>query len=157
VANQAGKGIAVGPTGAVPHFAAQRPDHSPPDTLSGDELARAIDSLERKHRSAKRMLMLANGARLIFFGLLLAGGFAILIIGPAPFLELVEGQRTLATTWDVFAWWFAVLAIASIAGALAIQAARRRRRRAVGWKHRVGELERRLAEAMQEQAARRAR
>jgi hypothetical protein len=154
--NQAGKSILAGPTGAVPHFAAQRPDHSPPDTLSDDELARAIDSLDRKHRSAKRMLVLANGARLVFFAALLAGGFAILIIGPAPFLELAEGQRTLATTWDVFAWWFAVLAIASIAGALAIQAARRRRRRAVGWKHRVEDLDRRLVEARQEQASRRA-
>jgi hypothetical protein len=125
--------------------------------LSDDELARAIDSLERKQRSAKRMLTLANSARLVFFGVLLAGGFAILIVGPAPFIELAEGQRTLATTWDVFAWWFAVLAIASIAGAIAIQAARRRRRRAAGWKHRVDDLDRRLMEATQEQAARRAR
>jgi hypothetical protein len=147
----------VGPTGAVPHFAAQRPDHSPPDTLSNDELARAIDSLERKSRSAKRMLVLANGARLVFFGMLLAGGFAILITGPAPFLELAEGQRTLATTWDVFAWWFAVLAIASIAGALAIQAARRRRRRAAGWRNRVEELDRRLDDARQELAGRHAK
>lgn len=146
----------MGPTGAIPHFAAQRPDHSPPETLSDDELARAIDSLERKHRSAKRMLVLANGARLLFIGLLLAGVFAVLIVGPAPFLELAEGQRALATTWDVFAWWFVVLAIASISGALAIQAARRRRRRAAGWRNRVEELDRRLAEARQEQRARRA-
>jgi hypothetical protein len=157
VLNQAGKGLEIGPTGAVPHFAAQRPDHSPPDTLSDDELARAIDSLERKLRSAKRMLTLANSARLLFFGVLLVGGFAILIVGPAPFLELAEGQRTLATTWDVFAWWFAVLAIASVAGALAIQAARRRRRRAAGWRNRVEDLDRRLTEALQEQASRRAK
>lgn len=155
VANHAGKSLAIGPTGAVPHFAAQRPDHSPPDTLSDEELARAIDSLERKLRSAKRMLVLANSARLLFLGLLLIAGFAFLILGPAPFLELAEGTRTLATTWDVFVWWFAVLAVASIAGALANQAMRRRRRRAKGWKLRVEELDRRLDEARQEQAGRR--
>lgn len=57
------------------------------------------------------MLVIANFARITFFLAMLVGGFAILWAGPAPFLELVQGQRVLATTWDVFAWWFAVLAI----------------------------------------------
>ena len=93
------------------------------------------------------MLAIANVARLTLFLAMLLGGFAILWAGPAPFLELIEGQRTLATTWDVFAWWFAVLALFIAIGAFAIQASRRRKRRAVGWQHRVADLERRLDKA----------
>lgn len=79
-----------GPAGAVSHFGAQRPDHSPPPELLGDdELARAIDSLRRKLASARRMLVIANFARLTFLLTVLAGGFAILWAGPAPFLELI--------------------------------------------------------------------
>jgi hypothetical protein len=115
--------------------------------LGDDELTRAISTLARKLSSARRMLVLANTARLTFFLVMLLGGFAILWAGPAPFLELIEGQRALATTWDVFAWWFAVLALFSVGGAFAMQAARRRRRRAAGWQHRVADLERRLKEA----------
>jgi hypothetical protein len=136
-----------GPAGAVPHFAAQRPDHSPPELLGDDELARAIDSLHRKLRSARRMLLLANAVRVGFFVMMALGGFAILAAGPAPFVELLQGQRVMATTWDVFAWWFGVLAIASLLGAAAVQFASRRRRRAAGWRHRVEDLERRLAHA----------
>jgi hypothetical protein len=131
----------------VPHFGAQRPDHSPPELLGDDELARAIDSLQRKLRSARRMLAVATMARVTFFGVMLVSGFAILWVGPAPFLELIQGQRVLATTWDVFAWWFAVLAVASVVGALLTQASRRRRRRAAGWQSRVADLERRLGDA----------
>ena len=150
-----GRGLPTGPSGATPHFAAQRPDHSPPELLGDDELARAIDSLQRKLRSARRMLAVATMARVTFFGVMLMAGFAILWAGPAPFLELIQGQRVLATTWDVFAWWFAVLAIASVVGALLTQASRRRRRRAAGWQHRVTDLERRLGEATRVLDARR--
>jgi hypothetical protein len=132
----------------VPHFLAQRPDHSPPDLLEDDELARAINSLQRKLSSARRMLVIANFARLTFFLSMLLGGFAILWVGPAPFLELMNGERVLATTWDVFAWWFVVLAIFIVIGAFATQASRRRTRRAAGWQHRVADLERRLADAL---------
>lgn len=131
----------------MPHFSAQRPDHSLPELLDDDELARAIDSLRRKLASARRMLAIANFARLTLFLAMLLGGFTILWAGPAPFLELIEGQRTLATTWDVFAWWFAVLALFVAIGAFAIQVSRRRKRRAVGWQHRVADLERRLDKA----------
>jgi len=93
------------------------------------------------------MLVLANAARLAFFGAMLVVGFGILWAGPAPFLELIEGERVLATTWDVFAWWFAVLALFTVIGAYATQASKRRRRRAEGWQHRVTDLQRRLAEA----------
>ena len=93
------------------------------------------------------MLAIANFARFTFFLGMLIGGFAILWAGPAPFLELIEGQRVLATTWDVFAWWFAVLALFTIIGAFATQTSKRRKRRAVGWQHRVSDLERRLHDA----------
>lgn len=61
----------------------------PPELLGDDELARAIDSLRRKLASARRMLVIANFARLTFLLTVLAGGFAILWAGPAPFLELI--------------------------------------------------------------------
>lgn len=115
--------------------------------LGDDELALAIDSLTRKLRSARRMYLVAIGGRATFYALMLLAGFALLATGPAPFLELIQGRRVLATTWDVFAWWMVVLLFVSLAGAVAVQAARRRRRRAEGWKHRVADLERRLAEA----------
>lgn len=141
----------------MPHFSAQRPDHQPPELLGDDELARAIDSLRRKLGSAQRMLALANFARLTLFLGMLVGGFAILWAGPAPFVELIQGQRELATTWDIFAWWFLVLAIFTVIGVFAIQASRNRQRRAHGWQHRVTELERRLGEALRIQKARVAR
>lgn len=100
------------------------------------------------------MLVIANFARLTFFLVMLIGGFTILWAGPAPFLELIQGQRVLATTWDVFAWWFAVLALFSVVGAFATQSSRRRKRRAAGWQHRVADLERRLDEAVRIQYGR---
>lgn len=138
----------AGPPGPSPHFSAQRPDHSPPELLGDDELARAIDSLTRKLRSARRMLALASAARLALYGTIIAGGVALLMLGPIPFSELVEGERALATTWDVFAWWFAVLALVSVLGAIAAQASRKRRRRVYGWRARVEDLERRLDDAL---------
>jgi hypothetical protein len=150
-----GNGLPIGPAGAAPHFSAQRPDHSRPELLSDDELSRAVDSLKRKLHSARRMLALANGARIVFFAAMLGLGFAFLALGPAPFLELIEGQRDLATPWDVFVWWAVILAIVSFGGALLVQAARRRRRQATGWKHRVEELDRRLDQARDEQNRRR--
>ena len=116
--------------------------------LSDDELARAIDSLSRKLRSARRMYAIASGGRIAFWVVMVASGFLMLATGPAPFVELIQGRRVLATTWDVFVWWFAVLLLFSLLGAAAVQAARRRRRRAQGWKQRVADLERRLAEAV---------
>jgi hypothetical protein len=123
--------------------------------LSDDELALAIDSLSRKLHSAQRMLAVANGTRLAIYVLIFGGGFAVLALGPAPFLELIEGRRTMATTWDVFAWWIAALAVTSLFGALLAQAVRRRRRRATGWRHRVEDLGLRLASARDEQERRR--
>ncbi len=138
----------------MPHFQAHRPDHKPPSTLSDAELAHAIDSLTRKLYSARRMLAVATTARLTLYALIVIFGIAILTLIPVPFRELAEGYRALATTWDIFAWWFALVAIASVLGAVAVQASRRRRRRAAGWRARVEELERRRDEAVQEQKAR---
>ncbi len=125
--------------------------------LSDDELGRAIDSLSRKLRSARRMYAIATGGRIAFWVVMVASGFLMLATGPAPFVELIQGRRALATTWDVFVWWFAVLLLFSLLGAAAVQAARRRRRRAQGWKHRVADLDRRLAEAVAVQTGRRQR
>ena len=141
----------------MPHFRAQRPDHSPPELLADDELALSIDTLRRKLASARQMYAVARVARIAFVATMLAGGFVILWVGPAPFLELMSGERVLATTWDVFAWWFVVLAAFSLLGAFAVQAERRRRRRAAGWHHRVDDLERRLAHATRELASRQSR
>lgn len=143
----ADRSFAGGPSGAVPHFSAQRPDHSPPELLDDDELAHAIDSLRRKLASARRMLAIANFARFTLLLAMLVGGFAILWAGPAPFLELIEGRRVLGTVWDVLGWWFLVLALFVVIGGFATEVSRRRRRRAAGWQHRVEELERRLDDA----------
>jgi membrane protein implicated in regulation of membrane protease activity len=154
--NLPAKGI-EGPGGAVPHFSAQRPDHLRPDELGDDELDLAVDSLGRKLHSARRMLFLATVARLLLLAVMLFAGFAILAFGPAPFLEFIEGQRRVATTWDVFVWWVGILALASLIVALLLQASRRRRRRAAGWRHRVEDLDRRLAVALAERNRRRTR
>ena len=133
---------------------AHRPDHSPPELLGEDELARAIDSLTRKLHSARRMLSIATTARYVFYLVTGVGGIAILTLLPLPFQELAEGQRALATTWDVFAWWFAVLALATVLGTAVTQSSRRRRRRTMGWRARVNDIERRLAHASRVQAER---
>jgi hypothetical protein len=153
--SHAGRGLPAGPPGAAPHFGAQRPDHSPPELLSDDELARSLDSLNRKLHSARRMLAFANTARLVLFAVMLAIGFSLLAFGPAPFLELMQGERVMATTWDVFVWWIVILIIVSFGGAFMLQVGRRRRRLAKGWKHRVEDLDRRLTEARDEQYRRR--
>lgn len=101
--------------------------------------------------------MVALGGRIAFWVAMVASGFVMLTSGPAPFVELIQGRRVLATTWDVFAWWFAVLLLVSLLGAAAVQAARRRRRRAQGWQQRVADLDRRLAEAIAVQTGRRQR
>lgn len=136
-----------GPAGAIPHFMAHRPDHSSPELLGDDELARAIDSLTRKLHSARHMLTIVRSARYGFYALIAIGGISILMLLPVPFRELAEGQRALATPWDVFVWWAAILVLASVLGAVVTQSGRQRRRRAMGWRSRVEELERRLDHA----------
>jgi hypothetical protein len=141
----------------VPHFARQRPDHSPPELLSNDELDLAINTLDRKLRSARRMFVVATATRYGAFAAATITGVWLMAFGPAPIVEFLQQRRTLVTTWDVFAWWFAGLALTSLGGALAVQAIRRRRRRAAGWKHRMQDVERRLADAIAEREARRTR
>jgi hypothetical protein len=143
-----------GPPGATPHFGRQRPDHSPPELLSDEELVRSIDSLSRKLRSARRMLVLATVWRLSLVAALALAGTALMTLGPAPIVDFFERRRTLVTTWDVFAWWFGGIAVVSVAGAFALAAIRDYRRRASGWRHRVDDLARRLAHAEQERRAR---
>jgi len=144
----------AGPSGAAPHFGRQRPDHSPPELLSDEELARSIDSLARKLRSARRMLILATTWRLTLIAGLVLAGVALMTLGPAPIVEFFERRRTLVTTWDVFAWWFGGMAVISVAGAFALAVIRDHRRRATGWRHRVDDLARRLAHAERERRTR---
>lgn len=100
------------------------------------------------------MLVLATTARIGFYGVIVLVGIGVLGLGPAPLVELIQGTRVLATSWDIFVWWFAILATVSVGGAIAVQAIRRRRRRAAGWRSRVEDLERRLAHAERERARR---
>ena len=110
-------------------------------------MSRAIDSLARKLRSARRMLAVATLARLALYGVVAVGGVALLTLGPAPIVEYFQKSRQLVTTWDVFAWWFAILGATTVVGAIATQVIMRRKRRVAGWRHRVDDLARRLAEA----------
>lgn len=144
-----------GPSGAAPHFSRQRPDHSPPELLTDEELERSIDSLSRKLRSARRMLVLATAWRVTLVAGLAIAGIGLMTLGPAPIVDFLERRRTLVTTWDVFAWWFGGIALISVAGAFALTAIRDRRRRATGWRHRVHDLTRRLEHAEGEQRTRR--
>ncbi|HVZ48107.1 MAG TPA: hypothetical protein VG916_04955 [Gemmatimonadaceae bacterium] len=149
-----GRTTVAGPPGPVPHFTRHRPDHVAPDLLSDDELALAVDSLTRKLHSAQRMLAGAALMRVALYVIIVLGGVALLALGPAPIVEYFQKSRELVTTWDVFAWWFAIIGATAFAGALVAQAARRRRRRVAGWRHRVDDLARRLDEAREVQRQR---
>ena len=151
---QPGRPVAGGTPGPAPHFSAHRPDHSPPELLSDDELARAIASLSRKLYSARRMLAFATMARVVLYVAVALGGVTLLALGPAPIVEYFQKSRQLVTTWDMFAWWFAIIGLTTVLGALVTQAVRSRRRRVAGWRHRVNDLWRRLADAHEVQRRR---
>jgi len=136
-----------GSAGVPPRFHAPRPDHSPPELLSDDELARAIQTLRRKAHSVRRARLAANVAGATLTVAILAAGFVLLWAGPAPFLERLTGQRTLATPWHIVLWWLGVLLLAAVGGALGDQLLRGRLRMVRGWSHKLHDLERRLAEA----------
>ncbi len=130
-----------------PIFAPQRPDHAPPETLTDAELRDAIASLERKLHSAKRALLVATVAGWTLTAGILALGFFLLWIGPTPFLQRMLGRGGVATTYDVVAWWIAILILAVLGGAFADQLVRGRLRLARGWRARVAELTSRLHDA----------
>ena len=132
-------------------FAPQRPDHMRPQTLDDHELALAVASLRRKQHSARRSYAAAHLAGIALTLLLIALTATVLWYGPEPFIERVFGHARVATTYDVFAWWLAVIVLAILGGTFGDQLLRGRLRLAHGWKHRLAELERRLADAVEEQ------
>ena len=139
------------PSGPAALFAPQRPDHMPPQTLDDDELALAVASLRRKQHSARRSYAAAHLAGIALTLLLIALTATVLWYGPEPFIERVFGHARVATTYDVFVWWLAVIVLAILGGTFGDQLLRGRLRLALGWKHRLTELDQRLADAVEEQ------
>ena len=128
-------------------FVAPAPDHAPPESLTDDELADAIQTLQRKLHSARRSLVVADVAGGVLTLVIIVLGFIVLWAGPEPFLEKIAGQRRVATTYDIFLWWLALIVLAVLGGAFGDQVLRGRLRLARGWRHRVHHLERRLQDA----------
>ena len=135
------------PTGPAALFAPQRPDHLPPQSLNDDELALAIESLRRKRQSARHSYAAARLVGIALTVILIALTATVLWYGPEPFIERVFGHARVATTYDVFVWWLAVIVLAIIGATFGDQVLRGRLRLVHGWKHRLTELDRRLADA----------
>lgn len=142
------------PVGPVAFFAPQRPDHMPPQTLNDDELALAIESLKLKQHSAQRSYAAAHLAGIALTVVLIALTAIVLWYGPEPFFERVFRRAHVATTYDFLVWWIVVLVLAILGGTFGDQLLRGRLRLAHGWKHRLIELDRRLADAEHEQRRR---
>ena len=142
------------PSGPAALFAPQRPDHLPPQTLGDDELALSVASLRRKRHSVRRSYAAAQFAGISLTLVLIALTATLLWYGPEPFIERVFGHARIATTYDVFVWWFAVIVLAILGGTFGDQLLRGRLRLAHGWKNRLAELDRRLADAEAEQTHR---
>ncbi|MGH7653451.1 MAG: hypothetical protein ACREN6_02195 [Gemmatimonadaceae bacterium] len=128
-------------------FAARRPDHSPPENLDAEQLGDAIDSLARKLRSVRASLRAARLAGLAVLVVILAGGFALLWAGPAPFLSRIFGNGAAVTVPELLAWWIIVIAVALFMGIVSYRLFSQRMHVVRAWKHKAGELERRLAHA----------
>ncbi|MCC7195399.1 MAG: hypothetical protein IT356_07580 [Gemmatimonadaceae bacterium] len=155
--NAASQRDATSPATTTPalHFMAQRADHWSPALLGNDALDRAVGSLERKRRSLRRASLAATLRQVAMVAGLVAGGIAVMTLGPAPVIEFMQRRRPLATTWDVFAWWAIGLALLVVGGAVGISAIREGGRRSAGWRNRAAEVARRLAAAKAEQRSRR--
>jgi hypothetical protein len=137
-----------------PLFVAPRPDHVPPEALSSTELEQSVRTLRRKLRSARNALFVTRlGGALLTVALIITG-FALLWIGPEPFLERLLGLRAITTTYDAILWWSIVIVVCVVGGALGDQLVRGRLRLARGWRNRVDELRHRLDHAETEQRRR---
>ena len=123
----------------------------PPQTLDDDALAIAVASLRRKQHSARRSYAASQFAGILLTLILIALTATVLWYGPEPFIERVFGHARAATTYDVFVWWLAVIVLAILGGTFGDQLLRGRLRLAHGWKHRLTELDQRLADAVDEQ------
>jgi hypothetical protein len=132
---------------SAPHFAAQPPSNAPPATLSDGDLALALDSLHRKLRRARHSLLLAHIAGATLTLIVIGAGFVVLWAGPAPFFARFLGHGYVTTTVDAAVWWLVLLLLAIVGGAYGDQLLRGKLRLVRGWRHRVDDLERRLADA----------
>jgi len=137
-------------------FAAPRPDHSPPETLTDEELAHAVDSLTRKLRSVRASLRTARLAWLVVVAVILASGFGLLWVGPDPFLPRIFGNGEVVTVPILLAWWVIVIGAGLFCGVVSYRLFTHRLHAVRGWRQKAHELERRLAHA-QEEAERRSR
>ena len=131
-------------------FTSPRPDHTPPENLTGEQLAEAIDSLRRKLRSVRRTLRGARIAELTVLAMILAAGFALLWLGPAPFLSRILENGEPVTIPELLLWWGTVMTAALFVGIVSYRILAHRMRVARAWNHKAAELERRLAHALAE-------
>jgi hypothetical protein len=131
-------------------FTPPRPDHSPPESLSSDELAQAIDSLTRKLQSVRSSLRAARLARLAVLALIIGIGFLLLWAGPEPFLPRIFQHGEVVTIPTVLAWWGTVIIAALFLGIVSYRLFATRLQAVRGWVHKEHELERRLAHAESE-------
>lgn len=128
-------------------FAPPRPDHSPPESLNDEELARAIDSLGRKLGSVRVSLRTARLAGLGVLAITLAAGFTLLWVGPEPFLPRIFENGAAVTVPELLAWWGMVIAAALFLGIVSYRLFAHRMQVVHGWNHKAHELERRLQHA----------
>ena len=135
-------------------FTPPRPDHSPPENLNAAELAQAIDSLRRKLHSVRLSLRTARLGGVTVLAVILAGGFVLLWVGPAPFLARIFEHGEAVTVPELLAWWVAVITVALFVGIVSYRQFAHRMHIVRAWKHKQEELERRLAHAESEAASR---
>jgi hypothetical protein len=129
------------------HFSAQRPDHAPPGTLDDAALAQSIASLRRKLHSVRAALRTARLAGAALFFAIVAAGFTLLWVGPEPFLRRIFQGGDVVTVPELLVWWAVVIGAALFGGLAGTRVVLRRLRVARAWKHRMVQVERRLASA----------
>lgn len=135
-------------------FTPPRPDHIPPENLTDAQLAEAVGSLERKLRSVRLSLRGARTMGLVSLAVILAVGFVLLWVGPAPFLTRIFERGEPVTLPVLLAWWGAVIATALFVGIVSYRLFAHRMRMVRAWNHKVHEIERRLSHAQAEAARR---
>ena len=131
-------------------FTTPRPDHSPPENLNNDELARAIHSLGRKLRSVRAALRGARIAGVTSLAFIMAAGFTLLWVGPSPFLGRIFENGDVVTVPVLLGWWGTVIAASLFVGIVSYRLFAHRMNVVRGWKHKVHDLERRLEHAESE-------
>lgn len=131
-------------------FTPPRPDHVPPETLTDAQLAEAVGSLERKLHSVRLSLRGARAMGLVSLAVILATGFVLLWVGPAPFLERIFERGKVVTIPELLSWWSVVIAVALFVGIVSYRLFAHRMQVVRGWKHKAHELERRLSHAQAE-------